>query len=71
MAKRSKFEVEIAGEMARFSDLRQAMIYAKHMSSRTPGILIQVSAKDGLAGQYLKGETTPEFKAHHTAAFIV
>lgn len=64
--KRTKYVVRnIEGETARFSNLRHALLFAIMLSERMPGYLIEVSAKDGLAGQYQGGNPTPEFKQHH------
>jgi hypothetical protein len=68
MAKRTKYEVHnIEGETARFSLLRHALLFAVMLSDRMPRHLIEVSGKDGLAGQYIGGKPTPEFKQHHIA----
>jgi hypothetical protein len=66
MAKRTKYTVyNIGGETARFSSLRHALLFAVMLSDRMPGHLIEVGAKDGLAGQYQGGKPTPEFVQHH------
>lgn len=66
MSKRVKYTVHhIEGETARFSLLRHALLFALMLSERMPWCLIEVSAKDGLAGQYKGGQPTPEFKQHH------
>ena len=66
MAKRTKYIVHnIEGETARFSSLRHAMLFAVMLSERMPWCSIEVSAPDGLVGQYLGGAPTPEFKQHH------
>lgn len=66
MAKKTKYTVHnIEGEAARFSLLRHALLFACDMSDRMPSHLIEVSAKNGLVGQYKGGRPTPEFKQHH------
>jgi hypothetical protein len=66
MAKRTKYVVHCPGEhIARFSEQWQARIFAVALSERMPGHWIEMSAKDGLIGQYHGGEPTPEFKQHH------
>jgi hypothetical protein len=66
MAKHTKYTVHhIEGETARFSNLRHALLFAVMISDRMPAHLIEVSAKDGLVGQYQNGRPTPEFKQHH------
>jgi hypothetical protein len=63
--KRAKFTVTVDREIAKFSSLRQAMLYAE-MISRDPWVgLVEVSDKDSLRGQYSGGQPTPEFKNHH------
>lgn len=64
--KRTKYTVHhIEGETAKFSSYRHALLFAMMLSERIPGQLIEVSAKDGLVGQYQGGNPTPEFKQHH------
>lgn len=66
MARHTKYTVHnIGGETARFSSLRHALLFGIMLSERMPEHLIEVSAKDGLAGQYQGGHPTPEFKQHH------
>lgn len=66
MTKRIKYTVHhIDGETAKFSSLRHALLFAVMLSDRMPSHLIEVSAKDGLAGQYQGGKSTPEFEQHH------
>lgn len=67
MAKRVKYTVHNIGEkeIAKFSSLRHALLFAIMISERMPTHLIEVSGKDGLVGQYRAGNPTPEFKQHH------
>ena len=71
MAKRIRYTVHnINGETAKFSSLRHAMLFAIARSEEMPGNLIEISAKDGLAGQYQAGRPTPEFEQHHIAGIF-
>lgn len=71
MAKRIKYTVHnINGETAKFSSLRHALLFAIARSEEMPCNLIEVSAKDGLAGQYEGGRPTPEFVQHHIAGIF-
>lgn len=65
--KRVKYEVHHlrGGETAKFSCLRHALLFAIARSEERPCDLIEVSAKDGLVGQYQGGNPTAEFKQHH------
>lgn len=66
MAKRTRYIVQCRGEIARFSSYRHALLFAEMLSGRDcPGQLVEVSAPDGLVGQYRDGRPTPEFKQHH------
>lgn len=66
---KTKYVVNVGPDVARFSCLRHAMLFGVMLSERMPNHLIEISAKDGLAGQYKGGNPTPEFKQHHTALF--
>lgn len=64
--KRIKYTVHgLNSETAKFSSLRHALLFAVARSEEMPANLIEVSAKDGLAGQYEGGKPTPEFVQHH------
>ncbi len=66
MAKRTKYVVHCSdGHVARFSEQWHGRIFAEELSKRCPGHLIEMSAEDGLIGQYVNGKPTPEFKQHH------
>lgn len=66
MAKRTKYIVYSPDHhIARFSEQWHARIFAVALSERMPGHLIEMSAPDGLIGQYRGGAPTPEFKQHH------
>jgi hypothetical protein len=66
MKRRTKFIVWCPdGHMARFSEQWHARIFAITLSERVPGHSIELSAPDGLIGQYRGGNPTPEFKQHH------
>ena len=67
MTKRIKYTVRVSDEIARFSYYRHAMLFARLVSEN--GHIAEVSAKDGLVGQYMNGDATPEFKLHHQNAF--
>lgn len=71
MTKRVKYTVHnINGETAKFSSLRHALLFAIARSEEMPSHFIEVSAKDGLAGQYCGGRPTPEFEQHHIAGIF-
>jgi len=71
MAKRTKFIVHCPnGHIARFSEQWHARIFAIALSERMPGHCIEMSAPDGLIGQYRGGDTTPEFKQHHISGLF-
>lgn len=66
MRKPTRFIVHCPGNhIARFSEQWHARVFAVALSERMPGHSIEMSAPDGLIGQYLGGESTPEFKQHH------
>lgn len=66
MTKRTKYIVHCPGDhIARFSEQWHARAFAVVLSERMPGHLIEMSAPDGLIGQYRGGDPTPEFKQHH------
>ena len=67
MAIKTKFAVEYAGRVARFSDYPDAMYFARDCSAMVHG-LVEVSDKTGLIGQFFDGDTTREFEAHWDAA---
>jgi hypothetical protein len=67
--KRTKYTVNVAGEVARFSSVRDAMLFAIMQSERLPTHLIEVVARDGIVGQYWAGTPTPEFTLHHAGVF--
>jgi hypothetical protein len=63
---RTKYVVHCSdNHIARFSEQWHARIFAVALSERMPGHLIEMSAPDGLIGQYRGGAPTPEFKQHH------
>jgi hypothetical protein len=70
--KRTKYAVYYGPEAdtARFSSLRHAMLFAIARSEEFPGHLIEINAKDGLAGQYQGGKPTAEFESHHIAGIF-
>jgi hypothetical protein len=51
--------------VARFSEQWHARMFAIALSERMRGYLIEMSAPDGLIGQYRDGYSTPEFDRHH------
>lgn len=66
MAKRTKYIVHCPGDhIARFSEQWHARMFAEELSKRMPGMWVEMSAPDGLIGQYHNGQPTPEFKQHH------
>lgn len=68
MMKRTRYTVRIHNQIARFSSLTHAQLFAATVSNRLPDYLIEVNAKDGLAGQYQNGQPTQEFLLHHIPA---
>lgn len=72
MSKRTKYQVHhlVNNETARFSNLRHALLFAVARSEDQPNHLIEVSAKDGLVGQYQGGKPTPEFVQHHISGIF-
>lgn len=68
--KRTKYSVRHTDETARFSSLRHALLFAAMVSADMPQHLIEVNAKDGLAGQYRNGKPTPEFEQHHISGIF-
>ena len=69
--KRTKYLVHCPGEhVARFSSEGHARIFAIALSRRAINFRIEISAPDGLIGQYCEGRTTEEFKAHHESSAI-
>lgn len=69
MARRTKYTVRGIGidgrDVGKFSNLRHAMLFAIARSEDHPSYLIEIDAKNGLAGQYQGGKPTPEFEQHH------
>lgn len=63
MSKRTKYKVDTTnGDIARFSNYNQAMWFARSISLHLPQFHIEVSALDGLVGQFKNGVATPEFE---------
>lgn len=73
MPKRTKYTIHHIGpnatDVAKFSDLRHAMLFAVACSEKFPKRLIEINARDGLAGQYQGGKPTAEFELHHDCVF--
>jgi hypothetical protein len=57
------------GHSARFSSQWHARLFAVALSERMPDLLIEMSARDGLIGQYRAGVSTPEFEQHHDSGY--
>lgn len=59
--KRTRYIVYLPhDEIARFSHVRDALNYGR-LISREHGTTVEVSAPDGLIGQFTDGDATPEF----------
>jgi hypothetical protein len=58
------------GHSARFSVQWHARMFAIALSEREPDLLIEMSARDGLIGQYRNGISTPEFVSHHNSGLF-
>jgi hypothetical protein len=64
MARRTKFTVTYGSDIARFSDYIHAMQFARMISKSRHSAEVSSKELGGIIGQYVNGETTPEFKMH-------